>query len=72
MTFWLLWILAPAKGENPSDLFKTLAVAIVLTAFVNGVVAAVYTSSRDSEKKNATIAAQAQAIASQSVQPPPA
>lgn len=65
LTFWLLWMLAPAKGEAPSELFKTLAGAIVLTAFVNGVVAAVFTSSRDSQKKNDVIAAQARVIAGQ-------
>jgi hypothetical protein len=65
MTFWLLWVLSPEKGKDPSDLFKTLAGAIVLTAFVNGVVAAVFTASRDSQRKNETIAAQAKVIASQ-------
>jgi hypothetical protein len=70
LTFWLLWMLAPEKGKEPSELFKTLAAAIVLTAFVNGVVAAVFTASRDSQKKNETIAAQAQTIAAQT-QPPP-
>lgn len=64
MVFWILWMLAPAKGAEASELFKTLAAAIVLTAFVNGVVAAVFTSSRDSQKKNETIAAQARLIAS--------
>lgn len=44
MAFWVLWILSPPKGQAPSDLFKTLATAIVLTAFVNGVVAAVFTA----------------------------
>jgi len=43
MSFWLLYILSPGRGDPPSDLFKTLATAIVLTAFVNGVVAAVFT-----------------------------
>lgn len=65
MTFWLLWVLSPEKGKDPSDLFKTLAGAIVLTAFVNGVVAAVFTASRDSQKKNDVIAAQAKTIAAQ-------
>jgi hypothetical protein len=65
MTFWILWVLSPAKGEQPSDLFKTLAGAIILTAFVNGVVAAVFTASRDGQQKNATIAAQAKVIAGQ-------
>lgn len=66
MSFWILWILSPARGQEPSDLFKTLAGAIILTAFVNGVVAAVFTASRDSQKKNETIAAQAKVIAGQS------
>lgn len=65
LTFWILWTLAPVRGQPPSELFKTLAGAIVLTAFVNGVVAAVFTSSRDSQKKNETIAAQARVIAGQ-------
>lgn len=65
MTFWLLWMLAPAQGQEPSELFKLLAQAIVLTAFVNGVVGAVYTVSRDSEKKTDTIVAQAKTIAGQ-------
>lgn len=63
MSFWVLYILAPARGEDASELFKTLATAVVLTAFVNGVVAAVFTAGRDSQKKNDTIAAQARVIA---------
>lgn len=70
MTFWLLWMLAPAQGHEPSELFKLLAQAIVLTAFVNGVVGAVYTASRDSEKKTDTIAAQAKVIAGQATPEP--
>ena len=66
LTAWLLYILAPAQGEEPSELFKTLASAIVMTAFINGVVAAVFTASRDGQKKNETIAAQAKVIADQS------
>jgi hypothetical protein len=66
MSFWVLYILAPAKHEGPSELFKTLASAVIITAFINGVVAAVYTAARDSQKKNDTIAAQARAIAAQS------
>lgn len=65
MTFWILWVLSPEKGKDPSDLFKTLAGAVVLTAFINGVVAAVFTASRDGQKKNETIAAQAKTIAAQ-------
>jgi hypothetical protein len=65
MSFWVLDVLAPPQGQEPSELFKTLAGAVVITAFINGVVAAVYTASRDSQQKNATIAAQAHAIAKQ-------
>ncbi|HZZ67368.1 MAG TPA: hypothetical protein VFE18_04265, partial [Phenylobacterium sp.] len=65
MSFWVLFVLAPPQGQGPSELFKTLAGAVVITAFINGVVAAVYTASRDSQKKNDTIAAQAHAIARQ-------
>lgn len=65
MTWWIMWTLAPAKGKDPSQLFNMLAQAIVLTAFIGGVVATVFTASRDSQKKNETIAAQAKAIASQ-------
>ncbi|HEX3887364.1 MAG TPA: hypothetical protein VHW05_07680 [Phenylobacterium sp.] len=65
MSFWVLYVLAPPQGQEPSELFKTLAGAVVITAFINGVVAAVYTASRDSQQKNATIAAQAHAIAKQ-------
>ncbi len=65
MTFWLLWQLAPVQGQEPSELFKLLAQAVVLTAFVGGVCGAVYTAGRESQKKNDTIAAQAQTIAAQ-------
>lgn len=65
MTWWIMWMLAPAKGEEASQLFNMLAQAIVLTAFIGGVVAAVYTVTRDSQKKNDVIAAQAQTIAAQ-------
>ena len=64
ITLWLLYILSPAKGEEPSELFKLLAQAVVLTAFVNGVVAAAYTASRDGSKKNETINNLAKATAS--------
>lgn len=63
MTFWILWTLSPAQGQEPSELFKLLAQAIALTAFVSGVVGGVYTISRDSEKKTETIANQARVIA---------
>lgn len=63
MSFWILWLLAPAQGREPSETFKMLAQAIVLTAFVNGVVATAFASSRDSQKKNETIAAQARMLA---------
>jgi hypothetical protein len=69
MTAWILYVLSPEKGEDPSDLFKTLAGAVVLTAFINGVVAAVFTSTRDSQLKSEVIASQAKVIAGQS---PPA
>jgi hypothetical protein len=62
MAFWILYVLSPAKGQEPSELFKTLAGAIVLTAFVNGVVAAVFSANRDSQKKNDVIATQAKII----------
>lgn len=65
MAFWILYVLSPEKGHEPSELFKTLAGAVVLTAFVNGVVASVFASNRDSQKKNDTIAAQAATIAAQ-------
>lgn len=63
MTWWIMGILAPEKGKDPSQLFNMLAQAIVLTAFIGGVVATVFTASRDSQKKNETIAAQAKTIA---------
>lgn len=69
MTGWILWMLAPTQGHEPSELFKLLSQAIVLTAFVNGVVGAVYTASRDGQKKNDVIAAQAKVIADQAQQP---
>ena len=69
MCFWLLWTLSPEKGKEPSQLFNMLAQAIVLTAFVNGVVAAVFTASRDSQKKNDVIATQAATIAAQTSPP---
>lgn len=69
MAFWILYVLSPGRGSAPSELFKTLAGAIVLTAFVNGVVAAVFAANRDSQKKNEVIADQAKAIASQAPQP---
>lgn len=47
MAFWLLYVLSPPAGKEPSELFKTLAEAIVLTAFVNLVVASVFTVNRD-------------------------
>lgn len=69
MTWWIMWILSPVKGKAPDELFKLLAQAIVLTGFIGGVVATVFTASRDSQKKNDTIAAQAQVIAA--AQTPP-
>lgn len=72
MTAWILYVLSPVKGDDPSDLFKTLAGAIVLTAFINGVVAAVFTTSRDSQQKNETIAAQAKVIAANAPSASPA
>lgn len=71
-SWWIMWMLAPEKGQPPSILFNLLAQAIVISAFVGGVVAAVYTASRDSAKKNDVIAAQAQTIASQVATPPQA
>ncbi len=71
MTWWIFYILSPAKAAKPSELFNMLAQALVLTALTGGVVGAVYTVSRDSQKKNEIIAAQAQAIASQTSGPPP-
>jgi hypothetical protein len=65
MTGWILWMLAPPTGQEPSELFKLIAQAIVLTAFVNGVVGSIYVASRDGQKKNETIAAQAKIIAGQ-------
>ena len=65
MTWWIMWVLAPASGKAPDELFKLLAQAIVLTAFIGGVVATVFTASRDSQQKNQTIAAQAKVIAAQ-------
>lgn len=65
MAFWILYVLSPEKGKEPSELFKTLAGAIVLTAFVNGVVASVFAANRESSRKNDVIAAQARVIASQ-------
>jgi hypothetical protein len=65
MTAWILYLLAPTTGQPPSELFKILAEAVVLTAFINGVVGSVYTISRDGQKKNETIAAQAKIIANQ-------
>lgn len=69
MTWWIMWTLAPDKGKDPSQLFNMLAQAIVLTAFIGGVVATVFTASRDSQKKNDVIAAQAQTIAAQATPP---
>lgn len=68
MTWWIMWVLSPEKGKAPDELFKLLAQAIVLTAFIGGVVAAVFTTSRDSQKKNEVIAAQAATIAAQTPQ----
>lgn len=65
LTWWLLWMLAPARGQEPSELFKLLAQAVVLTAFVNGAVGALYVASRDGQKKNDTIASQARVLADQ-------
>lgn len=65
MTWWIMWLLAPEKGHDPSQLFNMLAQAIVLTAFIGGVVAAVYTTTRDSQKKNDAIADLTKTIASQ-------
>lgn len=67
LTWWLLWQLSPAKGQEPSELFKLLAQAVVLTAFVNGAVGAVYVASRDGQRKNDIIAQQAKVLADQSV-----
>lgn len=69
MTWWIMWVLSPAPGHPPDELFKLLAQAIVLTGFIGGVVATVFTASRDSQKKNETIAAQAQIIAAQTNTP---
>jgi hypothetical protein len=66
LTWWLLWMLAPARGQEPSELFKLLAQAVVLTAFVNGAVGALYVASRDGQNKNDTIATQARVLADQS------
>jgi hypothetical protein len=72
LTCWIMWTLAPLPGHDPSQLFNMLAQAIVLTAFIGGPVAVAFIASRDSQKKNETIAAQAQTIASQvSPQAPP-
>lgn len=69
MTWWIMWMLAPAKGEKPSELFNMLAQAIVLTAFIGGVVGTVYTATRDGQKKNDVIATQSQIIAAQATPP---
>lgn len=71
MTWWLMWMLAPEKGKEPSQLFNMLAQAIVLTAFIGGVVATVYTATRESQKKDAANAAQAATIAALTQTQPP-
>lgn len=68
MTWWIMYILAPPVGHEASQLFNMLAQAIVLTAFIGGVVATVYTATVGNQKKNETIAAQAATIAAQTAQ----
>lgn len=46
MSGWVLWLAKPAPGVEPSEFFKTLASAIVVTGFLNGVLGFLYTSSK--------------------------
>lgn len=74
LTAWILYRLAPAPGKDPSELFKLLAQAVVLTGFIGGPIAALYTATRDGQKKNDVIATQAKLLADQPPAPsaPPA
>jgi hypothetical protein len=46
MSGWVLWLAKPAPGVEPSEFFKTLASAIVVTGFLNSVLGFLYTSSK--------------------------
>lgn len=67
LTCWIMHVLAPVGGKEPSQLFNMLAQALVLTAFVGGTVATVYTITVSAQKK---AGAAAPAAATQD-QPPP-
>lgn len=46
MSGWVLWLARPLNGAEPSEFFKTLASAVVVTGFLNGVLGFLYTSSK--------------------------
>lgn len=46
MTAWVLWLARPIGGAEPSEFFKILAQAVVITGFINGVLGFLYTSSK--------------------------
>ena len=45
MTAWVLWLARPGQPE-PSEYFKILSQAVVITGFINGVLSFLYTSSK--------------------------
>lgn len=48
LTAWIVWLSRPINGAEPSEFFKTLAGAIVVTGFLNGVIGHLFTSSKAS------------------------
>jgi hypothetical protein len=46
LTAWVLWLARPIHGAPPSEFFKVLAQAVVITGFINSVVGFLYTSSK--------------------------
>lgn len=46
LTAWVLWLARPLNGAEPSEFFKILAQAVVITGFINGVLGFLYTSSK--------------------------
>lgn len=46
LTAWILWLSKPVAGHEPSEFFKIIAQAVVITGFINGVLSFLYTSSK--------------------------
>lgn len=56
LTFYVLYLLATQPKLADSQLFTTLATAIVVSGVIGGVVAFLFGSSQSSQAKDATIA----------------